>query len=132
MKLLLAFVLCLFAVDSQAHEILVTQEMCDQMVEAIPDSDVAYKPDTTGEMGPPADLGGPLSIKLPKRVSIPINIDTSKYMGSLGNPPGSSLNAAEMGSVTFHDDGRIYYNGQPLFHEEEFAIKEACKKLKER
>jgi len=50
-------------------------------------------------------------------------------MGALGNPANSGLDYADLGSVVVHDDGRVYYIGQPLFDEDNTAIKEACKKL---
>jgi len=115
--------------DAMAKDLVVNQQICDQMViDHTPDADVAYKP--SEDMGPPADIGGTKQIQLPKEIKIPISVDTQKYMGALGNPANSGLDYADLGSVVVHDDGRVYYNGQPLFDEDQQAIKEACKKLK--
>lgn len=133
MKLLWLIPLGLLCNPAAAGNLTVNKEFCDQFViEHTPDEDVNYKPDASGDIGPPADLGGPLTIKLPKTVTVPINIDAQRYMGSLGNPANSFLDYANLGYVTMHDDGRIYFNGQPLFHEDEQAIKQACQKLREK
>jgi len=114
-----------------AREIVITKEFCDfYVIEHVPDADVEYKPDSSDDIWPPADIGGALNVKMPKSIRIPIQIDTSKYMGSLGNPADSFLDYAELGYVKVNEDGRIYFNGQPLFHEDEFAVKQACRKLR--
>ena len=39
------------------------------------------------------------------------------------------VNEGELGSVEVHMDGRLYYNGQPLFDEHEAQIRKACENL---
>ncbi len=131
MKQFLFLILLFMASNALAKEIVVNKEFCDfYVIEHVPDADVEYKSDTSGDMGPPGDIGGALNVKMPKSISIPIQIDTSQYMGSLGNPANSFLDYAQLGFVKVKEDGRIYFNGQPLFHEDEFAVKEACRKLR--
>lgn len=132
MKQFYLAILCFCASDVFANDLVVTKKMCEQLViDHTPDADVAYKPDQDLDMGPPADIGGTRQIKLPEEIRVPINVDLQKYMGSVGNPPLAGLDYGELGSVVVHSDGRMYYNGQPLFDEDAYAIKEACRKLKE-
>lgn len=52
-------------------------------------------------------------------------------LSKLGVQPDQNVftNKSELGKVIFHQDGRIYYNGQPLFSEDHFKIKQACQKI---
>src|SRR3990167_8606504 len=117
----------LLLAESASAKVVVTKEICDQiMIDAVPDADVNYKPDEDPDM-PPADLGGSIQIKLPKKITIPVNVDLHKYMEGVRNPRGTSLDYGEVGEIVVHDDGRLYFNGQPLFHEDEYKIKQACR-----
>lgn len=50
-------------------------------------------------------------------------------MKALDNPKNNFLDYAELGYVEMKEDGRIYFNDQPLFNEDNFALIQACKEL---
>lgn len=56
--------------------------------------------------------------------------DLGTKVAALDNPSNAYVDYAELGNVEMREDGRLYFNGQPLFNEDEFAIKQACRKLK--
>lgn len=55
---------------------------------------------------------------------------TGKTLAELGvsNQKTTFVEKASVGSVEVHMDGRAYFNGQPLFNEEQAALKEACRR----
>lgn len=72
-----------FLISSQAicTVVQVSEDICSQLIlEHEPDEDVAYKPDSDQNLGPPADIGGAIKISPPKTINIPIKLDVSKYM----------------------------------------------------
>lgn len=135
MKHFLTISFFLICTDSWAAQIKVTKEFCDQyLVESIPDADVAYKPDDSN-MGPPVDVGGSITVKPPKSMDIFVDLNMGKYHKGHNINPNSNKHRnkylKDMGvDITVNDDGRIYMGDQPLFHEDEVALKEACRKLK--
>jgi hypothetical protein len=138
MYYLLMLFLMLMSCRVWAEEIVVTKAFCDQyMIEHVPDDDVAYKPDANLDMGPPADIGGAITIKPPTDISIPLELNLNKYKGRGGwgrkrSGNNKYTNDVYLGEINILEDGRVYYNDQPLFHEDEFAIKQACRQLKKK
>lgn len=123
-------IILILSVAQAAHaKVVVNKEICDQiMIDATPEADVAYKPDEDPNV-PPADIGGSIKIKPPTQINIPVYIDLQKYTGGGVIPPSSNQNSGDVGNIVVHSDGRIYFNGQPLFHEDEYMIKQACREL---
>lgn len=58
---------------------------------------------------------------------------TSKTLAELGvsNQKTTFVGKASVGSVEVHMDGRAFFNGQPLFSEEQAALKKACRQYLE-
>ena len=116
--------------SAAAQTVTVTAEDCARLTQHVPDSDVAYKPgvDADGDKVAPADLGGGLKIEPPKEFSIPITMDLQE---KLGLPVDSSQYQTQnftVGNVTVKEDGRAYFNGQPLQDEDAYKLSQACQK----
>lgn len=79
---------CLISLGSQegrAETVSVTlsRDICLQLVtEALPSSDVAYVPgqDARSNSVAPADLGGGVTLQVPDKVTLPIEIDVRRYL----------------------------------------------------
>ncbi len=107
--------------------ITITGADCSRLVAHVPAPGVEYAPgvDVRGRPVAPADLGGRPEIKFPDTIEIPVYLD--------GLPANSNLwklDDAKVGTVAIRvEDGRAWFNGQPLTSEEHHAMARACQKL---
>ena len=104
---------------------------CQRLVRHAPAPDVAYQPgvDVNGRPVVPADLGSGVRIQVPEVIQIPIDVDLQDRFGL---PPDRELFKADafIGSVVVTvQDGRAYFNGQPLQDEAAFALSQRCQEI---
>ena len=126
-----AFVLALGAGEATRAETItlnITSADCSKLVQHVPAPGVEYKPgvDVEGNAVAPADLGGTPVIKMPEKVHIPITVDIAKRYGI---PATSNLFKPEayIGSARVNiQDGRAWFNGQPLSGEEQHTLSRLC------
>jgi hypothetical protein len=117
----------------RAETVTITRETCAQLVQHVPDADVAYKPggvDSTGAPVAPADLPGSPQITVPQEFSIPITVDLGQRLGFPADP-NSFQSKAEIGVITYKD-GQVFFNGQPLQDPDAAALSAACQKVMNR
>ncbi len=104
--------------ETQRAAILeITPDECRYLSRHVADPGVAYQPgvDVRGRKVAPADLSGSdysPSIRPPKTIVIPIEIDLFDRFGIPANP-ALFKGDAEVGEVIY-DDGKLYFNGQRL------------------
>ncbi|MGB0935405.1 MAG: hypothetical protein ACPGXY_04990 [Alphaproteobacteria bacterium] len=55
--------------------------------------------------------------------------DFQKKFDTLNLKKTSFVEDAFLGNIEAHLDGRLYYNGQPLFQQDQWQIKEACRRV---
>lgn len=117
-----------YAVD--ATVITLNRETCQSLqIEATPAADVAYKPgvDSQGQTVVPADVENGLPpLKFPQEIKIPINILTAPYPTTPGQ---LDIHKGKIGEVSVSLDGKVTFNGQPLYNQDADAIKKACQKI---
>ncbi len=115
-------------VRSETVTLTITSDDCSKLVQHVPAPGVEYKPgvDVEGNPVAPADLGGTPVIKMPEVVHIPITVDIAKRYGI---PATSNLFKPEayIGSARVNiQDGRAWFNGQPLSSDEQHALSRLC------
>lgn len=113
-----------------AATITITRVDCEKLVtrhEAA--ADVAYKPgvDVHGRKVVPADVGGSVRIEPPTKFAIPIDINLQERFGIPLNPKLFEADA-EVGTVTW-DNGKAWFNGQPLVTDGAAELARVCKEL---
>ena len=98
-----------------------TKAECDYLTVNAPTSpDVAYQQDDDVE------VASDIKVKAPDHIDIPISpvINDSPFFGSIHN---DFLDKAQMGNVKVDvKNGRIWYNGQPLFDANQAVIDAYC------
>lgn len=52
--------------------------------------------------------------------------ELKQKISQLNQDQNTFVEEAELGTIEVHEDGRLYFNDQPLFREDEFALKKAC------
>ena len=114
-----------FIVSPCFAEIKITKADCDALIiNADPMDNVAYQPDSS------VNVSNSINLKLPsdQTMTIPLSLNLNRYVNQ---GQRHELNArAFIGGIVRKPDGRLYFNGQPLFDNDEAIIKEACKNLK--
>ncbi len=122
-------ILPVFTVPAGAATVIITKADCAALVRHVAEPGVAYQPgvDVNGRPVVPADLGDTPEIKLPEETVIAITVDIDKRFNI---PPTPDLFRPEatIGTVIVKEDGRAYFNGQPLTSEESHALSTACQK----
>lgn len=137
---LLTFVICLLIIFTncitEAKEIFIqqtiTQELCQQLIiDHVSTTDTEYQPgiDIEGNTIAAADLEASLKIKMPKTITIPLRLGVKKFLDIPKDVTDPLKEQADLGVITFHRDGRLYYGDQPLFVEDQRAIEQACQKI---
>ena len=113
----------------RAQVVQVTAQTCADLVRYRPAPDVAYKPGVDAEGRPvaPADLGGGVSIALPKTFEIPITVDLQRLLGIPADPALFQTDQFRVGTVTYAD-GRAYFNGQQLQDEAATELSDLCQR----
>jgi len=110
--------------------ITVTKAECRRLVKHVPAPDATYRPgvDVNGDPVVPADLGGGVSIDLPETFTIPIEVDLFDRFGIPAD--AADFNADQVvGEVVVDDDGRAYFNEQPLQDEEAADLATKCQEI---
>lgn len=126
-----AFLMLPAFLPAQAAKITVTESQCAGVTAHTPDASVAYTPGVTATGAPvaPANLpGSSFTVTPPKKITIDIDIELQERFGLPANA-GQYVADAKIGKVTV-EDGKAYFNGQPLATGNQNAIAEACKALK--
>lgn len=111
----------------------VNREICQSLnIQANENFDVRDQPGRTadGRAVAPADLPNSLSIQVPDKISIPVQLNVKNF-SQLQNPAYNlSLDQGDIGQIDIDlHSGKIYYNNQPLFNEQEQKIREICHQL---
>ena len=108
----------------------VTKADCLRLVKHRPDPGVTYQPgvDVHGDPVADADLYDRPRIELPKRVTIPIEVDLPDRFTL---PADDSFKGdVQVGTVEVDlATGRATFNGQPLTAEAVEAVRERCRKI---
>jgi hypothetical protein len=114
--------------SAAAQTVTVSEADCARLTSHTPDSDVAYKPgvDVNGNAVAPADLNGGVNIAMPKEFTIPITVDLQKKLGLPADPNSYQTQNFSVGNVTVKEDGRAYFNGQPLQDDEAHRLSVLC------
>jgi hypothetical protein len=122
---LLVAIILIYSADAQTVTIKAVD--CAQLVQHVPATDVAYKPgvDVHGREVAPADLGGGVTIDVPKEFSIPITVDLQKRLGIPVDPNQFQTQNFTVGTVTWRD-GQGFFNGQPLQSAESARLAALC------
>ncbi len=109
--------------------VIITTADCARLVAHRPAPDVAYRSgvDAHGRPVAPADLDGGIGLELPEDLIIEIEVDLFERFGIPADPANYQSDAL-IGLVTF-ENGRFYFNGQPLQNEEEAALAERCQQI---
>ena len=117
------------AQTGETATIVITAADCRALVAHQPAPDVAYQPgvDIRGRPVAPADLPGGLTVAPPTTFIIPIEIDLVERFGVL--PPDRGFEADALVGTVLYDDGRLFFNDQPLVDPVQAAIAEACRQL---
>ncbi len=121
-------------------EVILTYEKCQELlIHGVADEDIAYKPDVDedGQALVPVNADAMPQIVLPKEIKVPIHVNFMKDLTrsaadiaeDFESDEDSFVRPAEIGVVKMLDDGRVYFNNQPLEPEDQTHIMEACKKL---
>jgi len=115
-----------------AHDnpvVTISRADCDRLVAHQPAPDVAYQPgvDVNGRPVAPADLDGGIQIAVPETIRIPVEVDLFDRFGIPVNPDLFAADA-QVGEVTYQD-GRAYFNGQPLQDEAAAELSARCQKV---
>ncbi len=122
-------ILLVLTVPTGAATVIITKADCAALVRHVAEPGVAYEPgiDVNGRPVVAADLGDTPEIKLPEEIAIAITVDIDKRFNI---PPAQDLFRPEayIGTVIVKQDGRAYFNGQPLTSEESHALSTACQK----
>lgn len=100
---------------------------CRQLVEHVPNPDVAYKPgvDVYGRPVPTAEYKGNVNVQLPEAIVIDLDFDLA---ASIGIPvqPGAQPEI-RLGKIVVRGN-RAWYNNQPLFDEAQAVLAAKCGK----
>lgn len=117
------------AESSETATVLVSRQVCEQLIAYVPDDDVTYKPgvDVNGNPVVPADGGAGASsgISLPDVIEFPVTIDFFENAG-IANPVGIS-GKGQVGKITFRD-GHVYFNDKPITNAAgQEALAKACR-----
>lgn len=124
---------------AQSHEdksllpFQVNREICQRLnIPADENVTVADQPGRAadGSFVAPADLPNSLSIKVPHKISIPVQLSIKSF-SKFSNPAyGLSSDQGDVGQIDIDTlSGKIYYNDQPLFDEQEQKIRDICHHL---
>ena len=110
----------------------VDREACAQVVEHVPDADVAYKPgvDVDGKPVAPADMPGAPQLELPDSFVITLELDLRHSAFPVPGPRGLDPKV-QLGVITVVGN-RVYYNGQPLDDPEQTRLAAACREFMHR
>ncbi|MHA1600237.1 MAG: hypothetical protein ACTSW2_05380 [Alphaproteobacteria bacterium] len=117
------------AVADETPVVTISKVDCDRLVKHQPAPDVAYQPgvDVNGNAVAPADLNGGIQIAVPETIRIPIEVDLFDRFGIPANPDQYEADA-KVGEVIYQN-GRAYFNGQPLQDEAAADLAELCQKV---
>lgn len=112
----------------------VTAEDCARLVVHKPDGAARYEPGLDAYGRPVAGAEGDApqrSVRLPEAYAIEITVDLQKRFNL---PPNAKLYAGEakLGYVTVEQDGRAYFNGEPIFDEEQAMLAALCQEYRPR
>ena len=117
---------------AQASDIpAIDPALCNALVNATPDADVAYQPgvDVDGNAVAPADLPGPKQIKLPSKFQIPLTINLAKSLNlNTSSYPYNQLGTgteATLGVLTV-EGNKVSFNGQSLSDDQQDKLAVLC------
>jgi hypothetical protein len=117
---------------AEAVPVRVDRDACAQVVEHVPDADVAYKPgvDVDGKPVAPADMPGSTQLELPDSFVITLELDLRHSAFPVPGPRGLDPKV-QLGVITVVGN-RVYYNGQPLDDPEKTRLAAACREFMHR
>jgi hypothetical protein len=117
------------AAAQESLQVSITKADCARLVKHVPAPDATYQPgvDVYGNPVAPADLNGGTRIQLPETIVLDIEVDLLAPRFGMPDPALFDPDA-EMGEVVY-ENGRFYYNGQPLQDEAEAELAARCQKI---
>lgn len=81
-----------------------------------------------GSIVAPADLPNSLQVQVPNKISIPVHLNIKSFSQPENPFYDLTLDQGDVGQIDIDTkSGKIYYNDQPLFNEQEQQIREACR-----
>lgn len=106
----------------------VTAEDCGRLTVHVPDAAATYQSGVDAYGRPVAGAEGDAAsrpLRLPDSYAIEITVDLQKRFNL---PPNARLYAGEakLGYVTVAPDGRAFFNGEPIFDEEQAMLAALC------
>jgi hypothetical protein len=129
----MATILTAAAAGASAQTLSITRESCALLTRHTPGPDVEYRPGqdvVNGKKVVPADLNAAPPIVVPESFEIPITVDVIKFLG-LTVTPELYRPEAVIGIVSYQD-GRFYFNDQPLQDDAEATLAELCQRVRPR
>lgn len=113
------------AAGNAVGRVAISRETCRWLIRHTARADVRYRPgvDVEGRPVAPADLPGRARIHLPKDIVIEIDVHLETLLG-LTLAPGVDPDA-RLGYVVVRD-GRVFFNGQPLFDAAQVKLAARC------
>lgn len=110
-----------------ADSLRISRDDCNKLVRHVPDSGVAYQPgvDVRGREVAPADLNSGLRVEPPDYLTFDIEIDLFDRFGIPVDPTRFLSDNLKVGTVTIIG-GRPYFNGEPLYDEEQERLAVLC------
>ncbi len=123
----LVAIVLIYSADAQT--VTIREADCARLARHVAASDVTFVPgvDLQGRSVVPADLDGGVRIESPRKFSIPITVDLQKSLGIPLDPNQFQTQNFTVGVVTW-EDGKGYFNGQPLQSEQSAALAALCQK----
>ena len=117
---------------AESVPVRIDRDACANVVEAVPDPDVAYQPgvDVDGNKVAPADLPGSPQLALPESFVITLELNLRHSVHRVPGPRGLEPKL-QLGLITV-EGNRVYYNGQPLDDPEQARLVAACREFMKR
>ena len=116
-------------IPASAQTVSIKAADCAHLVRHVAQSDVAFEAgvDLQGRFVVPADTQGSVRVEIPKKLSIPITVDLQKKLGIPVDPNLFQTQNFSVGTVVW-ENGKGYFNGQPLQSDESEQLAALCQK----
>jgi hypothetical protein len=118
-----------FTFQAAAQTVSIKTADCAHLVRHVAQADVAFRPgeDLQGRFVVPADTRGSVKVEIPRKLAIPITVDLQRRLGIPVDPNLYQTQNFSVGTVVW-ENGKGYFNGQPLHSEEAEKLAALCQK----